>query len=352
MAAGKVRGPVDEMLARGAAIHFGGMSDPFGRRAEVTEAAADMIQSLADHRHPTVISTKGLAEPSDSLMDDLRRGRFLVQFSFSTIDDEFARRLEVGCPPPNRRLTAMKRLAEAGIPVSARLQPLLPGSMSAATELIDAFADHGAVHVGVEHLKVALEQGWPGTKALSRVLGRDVTAWYRERGAHRVGRELVLPVGDRLPVVLDLRDHAHRRGLTFGAADTDLLLLSDGQCCCSGADLHDIARTFNRFTYPHAVRRSPPDRITLGALRATWSPQGSMAHWVNSKTRLAASGARGQPLAAYIRHNWNGRPNGPSPRLLWGVEPTGENDRLGFAIYRLTQEAQALTSGAGLLPPG
>src|SRR3954454_544378 len=32
LAAGTVQGAIDEMLARGAAIHFGGMSDPFARR--------------------------------------------------------------------------------------------------------------------------------------------------------------------------------------------------------------------------------------------------------------------------------------------------------------------------------
>jgi hypothetical protein len=196
----------------------------------------------------------------------------------------------------------------------------------------------------VEHLKVPLEGPWPGTRRLSEVLGRDVVGWYREHGAGRVGRELILPVVDRLPAMLDLRRHAHRRGLTFGAADTDLLLLSDGDCCCSGGDLHGVARAFNRYTYPHAVRRSSPGRITIGALRNTWSPDGSIAQWVNSRSRIPASGGRGQPLAAYVRHNWNGRPNGPAPSLLWGVEPTGGKDRNGFAVYRMTDEARALMS--------
>jgi DNA repair photolyase len=341
--AGAINGAVDELLASGAAIHFGGMSDPFGRRPEVRNATMETIGILADHAHPTVISTKGLDAPTDALLEDLRRGSFLVQFSFSTLDDRLGQALEVGCPLPSRRLAAMRELSDAGVPVSARLQPLLPETVDRAGELIDVVARHGARHVGVEHLKVPLERQWPGTRRLSEALGHDVTDWYRRRGARRIGRELVLPVEDRLPTVIELRARAHRRRLSFGAADTDLLLLSDGDCCCSGADLHSAMRSFHRYTYPHAVRRSPPERIGLDALDEVWSPEGSIARWVNSKSRLAAAGERGEPLASYVRRNWNGRANGPSPALLWGVEPTGTTDAAGFALYRLTREAQRLT---------
>ena len=73
------------MLARGSAIHFGGMSDPFGTGTEALASTRAMLRTLADHRHATVISTKALVDPDDELLEDLRRGRFLVQYSFSTL---------------------------------------------------------------------------------------------------------------------------------------------------------------------------------------------------------------------------------------------------------------------------
>lgn len=337
---GRINGAIDHMLSRGAAIHFGGMSDPFGPRPEIREATMQMIAVLADHAHATVISTKGLGDVHDGVIENLRRGKFLVQFSFCTLDDDLAKRLEVGCPPPSRRLRAMARLTAAGVAVAARLQPLLPREASRERELVDVLSSVGARHVGVEHLKLPLEKGWGGTRHLSSVLGYDVLAWYRRRRAERVGRELVLPVGDRLPAILELRQLAHAYGLTFGAADTDLLLLSDGCCCCSGADLHGVADSFHDYTYVQAVRRSEPADIRIAALDKSWVPDGSIARWVNSHSRIPSNDGIGAGLEAYLRRNWNGRSNGPAPDALWGVEATGAFDEDGFRVYELTAEAR------------
>ena len=71
-------------------------------------------------------------------------------------------------PLPGDRLSAMRELTNAGVPVTARLQPLLPGHSSLAEELIDAVADSGAKHVRVEHLKLPLEQRFNRISQLSR----------------------------------------------------------------------------------------------------------------------------------------------------------------------------------------
>jgi DNA repair photolyase len=338
--AGRLNGAIDQMLARGAAIHFGGMSDPFGPRAEIRETTQGMITALADHAHATVISTKGLDDAEDGVIDDLQRGRFMVQFSFSTLDDRLAEKLEVGCPPPSRRLRAMAKLTAAGVVVSARLQPLLPRGASREREVIEAVRAAGARHVGVEHLKLPLEKSWAGTNRLSSVLGYDVFAWYRLRHAERVGRELVLPAAERLPTILELRQLAHANGLTFGAADTDLLLLSDGGCCCSGADLHGVGQSFHDYTYVQAVRQSDAEDIRIAALDKSWAPDGSIAQWVNSRSRLPSSAGAGAGLRDYLKRNWNGRSNGPAPAALWGVEATGAFDEDGFRVYELTAEAR------------
>jgi hypothetical protein len=331
------------MLGAGVPLHFGGMADPFGRSPDRRSVTLRLLNALADHDQPTVISTKGLGAGVGPYADALRRGRFVVQFSFSTLDPLLSRQIEVGAPSPAERLAAMAALARDGVVVTARLQPLLPGRTSEASELIDAFAEHGATHVGIEHLKIPLEREFKGIDQLSRRLGRDVRAQYAASGATRVGREYVLPVAKRLPTILELRHFAHARGVQFGAADTDLLLLSDGGCCCSGTDLLGL-ENYHRYTYVEAVRRSPPDRVTFRALSNVWSPPGTISRFVNSRSRLPAKDGRGADMAAYIRENWNGRPNGPAPNMLWGVLPTDEFDSDGLRVYRLSAEARELTA--------
>ncbi len=329
------------MLGAGVPIHFGGMADPFGRSGDRRTVTRRLLTALADHKQPTVISTKGLAEDVGRYVDVLQRGRFAVQFSFSTLDARLSKQIEVGVPSPQERLSAMAALAREAVVVTARLQPLLPGRTSEARELIAAFAQHGAKHVGIEHLKIPLERGFNGIDQLSRRLERDLRAEYAASGAIRMGREYVLPVEDRLPTILELREYAHAQGLAFGAADTDLLLLSDGGCCCSGTDLLGL-ESYHRYTYVEAVRRSPPDCVTFHALSDVWSPPGTISRFVNSRSRLPAQNGRGADMARYLRHNWNGRPNGPAPNMLWGVLPTEDFDSNGLRVYRLTHEAREL----------
>src|SRR3990170_304822 len=51
----------------------------------------------------------------------------LVMFSITTVDPAIAREIEPDVPPPQRRLEAMRALAEAGIPTGVLLAPVLPG---------------------------------------------------------------------------------------------------------------------------------------------------------------------------------------------------------------------------------
>jgi hypothetical protein len=129
--------------------------------------------------------------------------------------------------------------------------------------------------------------------------------------------------------------------MTFSAADNDLLLLSDGDCCCSGADLIDARFTsFFRYNYLEACRAGlSRNRITLGSLRDVWRPASSISSHVNSRSRIPAQNGRGAGVEKYIRRNWGGRQNGSSPRMFWGVEPADDVDEDGLPIYEVAADA-------------
>lgn len=339
------RSALGELVAHRQPIHFGGMSDPFPALEQKLGATRKLLELLAERDYPTVISTKGTLVAEEGYLSVLQRGDFAVQFSFSTTDPDLARDIDVGAPPPRRRMEAMATLIEAGVPVAVRLQPLIPGREEEARDFIDELAALGISHIGVEHLKLPVE-GWVGTTRLGNALAEDLRRRYASGNAVRHGREWILPVATRLPTVLELRARAHEHGMSFGAADTDLLPLSDGSWCCSGADtlLRGGGVGFQT-NYLGAVRRASDDGyVTYAAIEDSWAPSRSIAMMVNSNSRLAPRNGRGAGVRDYIRANWNGRANGCSPAMFHGVNSTGEHDDQGMQVYRLSDELRRLVS--------
>jgi len=327
------------MLGHRQPIHFGGMSDPFPRAEAQYRVTLDILKTLAADRYPTVISTKGTLFATDEYLDVLKRGRFVVQVSVTSLDERLCHAVELGTPGPSALLGAAALAVREGIPVACRLQPLLPTREADAVDLIDACAATGIKHVAVEHLKLPIERSWEGTPRLSKELGLDLFEHFS--GSTRVGREWILPVADRFQRILALRDAVHKRGLTFGAADNDLLLLSDGDCCCSGVDLVAGFDTHFRYTYTEAIRRGlASNEIRLSSLEGTWCPTRSIGRFVNSRSRLTG----GAGMKDYVHQNWNGSANGNSPASLYGVIDTGERDESGMKTYALTDAFRALIS--------
>ena len=334
---------VDEFLARKQPIHLGGVSDPFIQLDAESKITLGLLRVLADHQYPTVISTKGDLFQRSEYLEVLKRGKCIVQISVSSMDSSLAAMVNVGTPEPSALVHAAKLLSAEGVPVACRIQPLLPTREPDALEVVDAVASAGVRHVAVEYLKLPVETSWWGTSRLSKSLGVNLHDYYSHRDARRVGREWILPPQYRLEWIMRLRERVHSRGLSFGAADNDLLLLSDGDCCCSGIDLFEGFQEFYRFNYVEAIRSGEAtNQVTISALDRIWHPKRSISQYINSHSRIHDSQPQGTGIRRYIEHNWNGSLNGNSPEALFGVADTGESDDRGFRIYALSDEVRFL----------
>jgi DNA repair photolyase len=74
-----------------------------------------------------------------------------VSFSVGTLDRSVWRLTEPGTPPPERRIEALRRLTDLGIPCGVLVAPVLPGlsdSEAQLTEVVEACAAAGAVSIG------------------------------------------------------------------------------------------------------------------------------------------------------------------------------------------------------------
>ena len=113
---------------------------------------------------------------------------------------------------------------------------------------------------------------------------------------------------------MQFRQYAHNLGLTFGAADNDLLHFSDGHCCCSGADILLQRATFFQFNYIEAVKRGISSKeIRLENIEGMWRPLRSISMYINSRSRLPPSLSGTSDMERYLRAGWNGRVSGFVP---------------------------------------
>ncbi|MBM3307961.1 MAG: radical SAM protein [Candidatus Eisenbacteria bacterium] len=101
----------------------------------------------------------GILTKSDLVVRDVdvlaELGQVRVGFSMTTLDDDLARLVEPGAPPPRSRLEAMRELARAGVAVWGFIAPVLPtfsDSEETLRALMVALRDAGADRVLVDTL--------------------------------------------------------------------------------------------------------------------------------------------------------------------------------------------------------
>lgn len=88
-----------------------------------------IIEVLHEHAHPLTIITKSalVVRDIDLLAPMATQNLAQVLVSLTTLDPELARVMEPRAAAPHRRLATIKALADAGMPVTVMVAPLIPG---------------------------------------------------------------------------------------------------------------------------------------------------------------------------------------------------------------------------------
>ncbi len=130
---------------------------PIERRYRVTRS---ILEVLARAHHPVGIVTKSnlVLRDLDLLAPMAAEGLVKVFVSVTTLDRDIARRMEPRAPTPGRRLEAIERLAEAGVPVGVIAAPIIPAVNDGEIEAILSRAcQAGAREAGYVTLRLPLE---------------------------------------------------------------------------------------------------------------------------------------------------------------------------------------------------
>jgi DNA repair photolyase len=108
-------------------IGTGSMNDPYQAVERKYELTRQALKIIAQRHFPVHIITKSdLVTRDIDILTDINREQAIVSFTLTTVDDGLAKKAEPYAPRPSKRLAAMRRLADAGLPVGVTMMPILP----------------------------------------------------------------------------------------------------------------------------------------------------------------------------------------------------------------------------------
>jgi len=143
-----------------APVHIGGNTDPYQPVERTTRLTRSVLEVLDRFNHPCSIITKSalIMRDADILGSMGRRGLARAFVSITTLDRALARAMEPRAATPERRLQAVKALAEAGCPVGVGFAPVIPGLNDHELEaVLERAADAGATSAMFVVLRLPLE---------------------------------------------------------------------------------------------------------------------------------------------------------------------------------------------------
>ena len=142
------------------AITIGANTDayqPAERSWKITRA---VLEVAAQCNQPVNIITKNalVERDLDILAPMAEKGLASVFVSVTTLDHDLARRMEPRASAPARRIEAIRRLAQAGVPVGVMVAPVVPVLTDAETEhILEAASRAGAQSAGYVLMRLPYE---------------------------------------------------------------------------------------------------------------------------------------------------------------------------------------------------
>ena len=141
-------------------IAMGTNTDPYQPIERDRKITRSVLEVLARTDHPVGIVTKSalVLRDLDILAPMARKGLVKVALSITTLDPDLARKLEPRASAPARRLAAIEALAQAGVPASVMVAPIIPAINDHEIEtILTRAAAMGAREAGYVMLRLPLE---------------------------------------------------------------------------------------------------------------------------------------------------------------------------------------------------
>jgi DNA repair photolyase len=197
----------------GTLVALSNSSDPYPPLEEELRLSRGCLKILKERGLRVQVVTKSHLVAQDAEL--LAAMSACVAITITSLSESICSRLEPGAPLPAKRLAAMAKLAEKGVAVSARIDPIVPGINDAEIEqLVIAVSRAGAGHITSSTFKAR-----PGSlKKIISAFPQEGAAIYGlfARGG-KVAGSCYLPVVIRRDLMQRVGEYAQREGITFSS---------------------------------------------------------------------------------------------------------------------------------------
>jgi DNA repair photolyase len=211
---------------KGETVSIANSSDPYPELEYTSGITRKCLQILTKNDCRIQIVTKSNIVTRDA--DLLTKVPSTVALTITTQDEDIARLLEPHAPTPSERLKAIENLARKEIPVSVRIDPVIPHVNDEPKKLVDMLADIGVKHITSSTYKVKTDN-WRRFKIVFPKVVDELKVLYFDEG-ERIGRNRLLPRNIRMRLMKNIRDLATSNDMGFGVCREGLTELNTAAC--------------------------------------------------------------------------------------------------------------------------
>lgn len=211
---------------KGELISIANSSDPYPNLEVKAGLMRKCLEILSRHDCKIQIVTKSNLVVRD--MDLLKKIPCMVTLTITTDVDNISRILEPHAPPSSERIKAAETLIKEGIPVSIRVDPIIPFINDNPKSLVKTLASIGVKHITSSTYKIKPDNWKRFSVALPKT-AEKLKPLYFEKG-ERIGRYIYLPKELRLKLMKKVSVPAKSYGIKFGTCREGLSHLNTATC--------------------------------------------------------------------------------------------------------------------------
>ena len=210
----------------GETISIANSSDPYPRTETSAGLTRRCLEILAESNCRIQIITKSNLVTRDD--DLLGKVPSTVALTITTDDDNIAKLIEPHAPLPSQRLRAAQDLIKKGIPVSVRIDPIIPLVNDQPQKLIADLASIGVKHLTCSTYKAKADNWMRLPHAMPNVAEKLKPLYFHQ--GEKIGGSALLPKDLRYKILKNVRDLAVANGMKFGVCREGLAQLNTAPC--------------------------------------------------------------------------------------------------------------------------